>query len=397
MKNMKDVNFKGKRVLVRVDFNVPVNEKGNITDDTRIREALPTIEKLVSDGAKIILMSHFGRPKKGGFEEAFSLAPMAEHLEQLLGHKIIFSQQLLGTEIEDIISKLKDGDIFLLENIRFYPDETKGDEAFAQQLAKLGDCYVNDAFGSAHRDHCSTATIAKFFPDDKYFGFLMQHEVDNLRRLMLHHQRPFTAVIGGSKISTKINILKSLLNICDSILIGGGMVFTFLKAQSLPIGKSLCEDACLSVASDLLTAAAEKGVQVLLPVDIIAADRFANDATKISIDATQIPDDYMGMDIGERSSEIYADVILKSKTILWNGPMGVFEMPNFATGTKSIAQATAQATSLGAFTTIGGGDSVAAINMFNLTDQISYISTGGGAMLEYLENGTLPGIEAILS
>ncbi|MDR0789731.1 MAG: phosphoglycerate kinase [Bacteroidales bacterium] len=397
MKCIKDVNFKGKRVLVRVDFNVKLDDRKNITDDFRIRETLPTIKKLIGDGARVVIMSHSGRPKKGGFEEEFSLIYVAKHLSNLLGKDVVFTQELLGDNVTNLVNGLKDGDVMLLENIRFYPEETKGDEAFAQRLAKLGDCYVNDAFGAAHRSHVSTAVIAKYFPNDKYFGFLMEHEVINLQRLMQNPQKPFTSVIGGAKISSKISVLQSLLNISDNLLIGGGMVFAFLKAQGKQIGKSLCEDDCLQVATDLMTKAKEKGVKIYLPIDVVVADKFANDANRKVVDIDNMPPDWLGMDIGEKTAAMYNEVILNSKTILWNGPMGVFEMSNFMQGTKSVAEATAEATDKGAFSTIGGGDSVAAINLFNLSKRVSYISTGGGAMLEYLENGTLPGIEAILN
>ncbi|MDR1847055.1 MAG: phosphoglycerate kinase [Bacteroidales bacterium] len=393
MKSIKDINFKGKRVLLRVDFNVPLNENRQITDDTRIMESLPTIKKLVADGAKTILIAHLGRPK--GFDEKYSLQPVADYLKPLLG-KIHFLSELLDDKVLDMVNNLQEGEIMLLENIRFYSEETKGDEAFAQRLAKLGDCYINDAFGSSHRNHVSTCTLAKFFPDNKYFGFLMEYEVTNLKKLMQNPKKPFTSVIGGSKISSKINILKSLLSISNNILIGGGMVFTFLKAQGKHIGNSLCEDDCLEIANDFLRTAQEKGVKIYLPADIVIADRFANDADRLTVSADAIPDNRMGMDIGERSAVIFWEVLLQSKTILWNGPMGVFEMSNFAAGTKAIAEATAAATDRGAFSTVGGGDSVAAINMFNLGNRVSFVSTGGGAMLEYIENGTLPGIDAVI-
>ncbi|MDR1725945.1 MAG: phosphoglycerate kinase [Bacteroidales bacterium] len=395
MKSIKDVNFKGKKVLVRVDFNVPLDEHKHITDDTRICEAVPTINKLVADGAKIILIAHLGRPKKNGFDEEFSLKPIADYLEKLLDKKVIFIQKLLGEEVEHIINNMKDGDIFLLENIRFYPEETKGDEAFAKKIAALGECYINDAFGSSHRLHCSTAVIAKFFPNDRYFGFLMEYEVKNLNRLMRESKKPFTAIIGGSKISSKIKILESLLDIADNILIGGGMVFTFLKAQGKEIGKSLCEDDCMQVADNLMKKAKIKRVKVFLPIDVVEAEKFDNNAIRKEVSVDKINSQYMGMDIGEKTAKIYFDVIAESKTILWNGPMGVFEMSNFRMGTKAMAEAIAEATANGAFSTVGGGDSVAAINMFGFADKVSFISTGGGAMLEYVENGTLPGIDAI--
>lgn len=395
MKTVKETNFKGKKVLVRVDFNVPFDKQGNISDDTRIQEALPTINKLIADGASVILMAHLGRPKKGGFEPEFTLKPVAEYLSKLIKQEVVFTQSLLGEEVTNLCKNLKEGQVMLLENIRFYPEETKGDIEFAKQLSLLGNAYVNDAFGAAHREHASTATIAQFFPNDKYFGLLMAREVENLNKLMNNHQKPFTAVIGGSKISSKIGILESLLNIVDNLVIGGGMRYTFYKALGHTVGNSLCEDDKIDVAKNLMAKAEEKGVKLYLPEDSIIADDFSENANTKYVATMDIPDGWEGMDIGEKSVKTYTDVVLNSKTILWNGPMGVFEMKKFADGTNAIAKSVAQATQNGAFSAIGGGDSVDAIKGSGYADQVSYISTGGGAMLEFLEGKTLPGIKAI--
>lgn len=395
MKTVKETNFKGKKVLVRVDFNVPFDKQGNISDDTRIQEALPTINKLIADGASVILMAHLGRPKKGGFEPEFTLKPVAEYLSKLIKQEVVFTQSLLGEEVTNLCKNLKEGQVMLLENIRFYPEETKGDVEFAKQLSLLGNAYVNDAFGAAHREHASTATIAQFFPNDKYFGLLMAREVENLNKLMNNHQKPFTAVIGGSKISSKIGILESLLNIVDNLVIGGGMRYTFYKALGHTVGNSLCEDDKIDVAKNLMAKAEEKGVKLYLPEDSIIADNFSENANTKYVATMDIPDGWEGMDIGEKSVKTYTDVVLNSKTILWNGPMGVFEMKKFADGTNAIAKSVAQATQNGAFSAIGGGDSVDAIKGSGYADQVSYISTGGGAMLEFLEGKTLPGIKAI--
>lgn len=395
MKTVKDVNFKGKRVLVRVDFNVPFDKQGNISDDTRIQEALPTINKLVADGASVILMAHLGRPKKGGFEPEFTLKPVAEYLSKLINQEVVFTQSLLGEEVTNLCNNLKECQVMLLENIRFYPEETSKDINFAKQLALLGDAYVNDAFGVAHRDQVSSSTIAQFFPNDKYFGILMAKEIENLNKLMNNHQKPFTAVIGGSKISSKIGILESLLNIADNLVIGGGMRYTFYKALGHTVGNSLCEDDKIEVANSLIARAKEKGVKLFLPEDSIIADDFSENANTKYVATMDIPDGWEGMDIGEKSIKTYSDVVLNSKTILWNGPMGVFEMKKFAAGTNAIAKAVAQATQNGAFSAIGGGDSVDAIKSSGFADQVSYISTGGGAMLEFLEGKTLPSIKAI--
>lgn len=396
MKSINDINFKGKKVLVRVDFNVPLDENKNITDDTRIRESVPTIKKLINDGAAVIMMAHFGRPTKGGFEEEFSLIPIIKHASELIGKDIIFSQDIFGEKSIEACKNLKDGDVLLLENIRFYPEETKGDMAFAEKLSKLGDVYINDAFGAAHREHVSTATLAKFFPNDKYFGLLMEHEVLNLQKLMNNPTKPFTAIVGGSKVSSKIDVLKNLIPIVDNIIIGGGMTYTFLKSMGFNIGKSLCEEDKLDLAKELMEEMEKKNTKLLLPIDHLIADDFSNEANrKYTVDQT-IPDGWMGMDIGEKSIELFKKTILDSKTILWNGPMGVFEMSNFSKGTFSLAKFIAQSTENGAFSAVGGGDSVAAVHLSGYAEKMSYISTGGGSMLEYLEGKTLPGIKYIL-
>lgn len=395
MKTIKDTNFKGKRVLVRVDFNVPFDKQGNISDDTRIMEAMPTINKLISDGARVILMAHLGRPKKGGFEPEFTLKPVAEYLSKIIKQDVVFTQSLLGDEVTKLANALQDGQVMLLENIRFYPEETKGNEDFAKQLSLLGDAYVNDAFGAAHREHASTATLAKFFPNDKYFGLLMENEVKNLNKLMNNYEKPFTAVIGGSKISSKIGILESLIDIADNLVIGGGMRYTFYKALGNNVGNSLCEDDKIDTAKALMQKAKDKGVKLYLPEDSIVADDFSENANTKYVPTMDIPDGWEGMDIGEKSIKTYCDVVRSSKTILWNGPMGVFEMKKFADGTFAIAKAVADATQKGAFSAIGGGDSVSAIKESGYADKVSYISTGGGAMLEFLEGKVLPGIKAI--
>ena len=396
MKSIKDVNFKGRKVLLRVDFNVPVDDNKNITDDTRMRESMPTINKLLADGAAIIIMAHFGRPKKGGFEPEFTLAPVAKHLEELTGRPVKFTQALLGSgEPEAMAASLKDGEVMLLENIRFYPGETKGDVALAEQLSKLGDCYINDAFGAAHREHSSTAVIAKFFPNDKYFGFLMENEVRNLEKLMQNPPRPFTAIIGGSKVSSKIGILENLLDKVENMIIIGGMRYTFTKALGGKIGNSICEDDKLDLAKELMRRMDEKGVKYYLPVDSVIGDKFGNDANTQIVRSGEVPDGWESMDCGPESCKAIRDIIMGSKTILWNGPAGVFELDTFAKGTRDIAQSVADACKQGCFAAVGGGDSVAAVKQMHLADQMSYVSTGGGAMLEYLEGKVLPGIKAI--
>ena len=381
---------------MRVDFNVPMDENKKITDDTRIRESLPTIEKLLNDGAAVILMAHFGRPKKGGFEPELTLQPVADYLAQVLGRPVQFTQSLLGEgKAEEMAAQLKAGEVMLLENIRFYPGETKGDEALAKQLAQLGDCYVNDAFGAAHREHSSTATIAKFFPNDKYFGLLMENEVVNLEKLMHGAPRPFTAIIGGSKVSSKIGILENLIDKVDNMIIIGGMRYTFTKALGGKIGNSICEDDKMDLALELMKKMEAHGVKYYLPVDSVIGDKFGNDANTQIVPSGEVPDGWESMDCGPESCKAIRDIIMASKTILWNGPAGVFELSTFAKGTNHIAQSVADACKQGCFAAVGGGDSVAAVKQMGLADQMSYVSTGGGAMLEYLEGKVLPGIKAI--
>lgn len=387
-------NFKGKKVLIRVDFNVPLDSHFKITDDTRIRAALRTINKVTKDGGKAILMSHLGRPKNG-LEEKFSLKHLLKPTSLLLNKEVRFAGDCIGEKAASIVNSLKDGDVALLENLRFYKEEEAGDEFFAGQLAENGDVYINDAFGTAHRAHASTAVIAKFFPTDKLFGYLMEDEVQSIDKVLNSTAKPVTAIIGGSKVSSKISILDNLLNRCNNILIGGGMAFTFIKAQGGKVGASLVEDDKLELALSLIKKAKAKGVNLVLPTDAVIADKFANDANTDISKIESIKDGWMGLDISSDSIDKYKEIILNSKTILWNGPMGVFEMEKFADGTIQIAKALAEATEKGAFTLVGGGDSVAAINQFGLADKVSYVSTGGGAMLEALEGVDLPGIAAI--
>jgi phosphoglycerate kinase len=386
--------FANKAVLVRVDFNVPLNDKFEVTDNMRIRAAAKTILKLSSDGAKVILMSHLGRPK-GGPEDKFSLRHIQQEVSNVLGKPVAFSGNCVGEEAKHAVEKMKAGEILLLENLRFYKEEEGGDEFFAGQLAELGDVYVNDAFGTAHRAHASTAVIAKFFPTDKYFGYLMEDEVKSIDRVLNGNASPVTAIIGGSKVSSKIAILENLMNAVDNIIIGGGMAFTFIKAQKGKVGNSLVEDDKLALALELMEMARNKNVNLYLPTDAIIADAFAADANHKEFSIANIPSGWMGLDIGIKSREHFATIIAQSKTVLWNGPMGVFEMEAFAAGTIAVANALVEATKNGSFTLVGGGDSVAAINQFGLANDVSYVSTGGGAMLESLEGIELPGVRAI--
>jgi phosphoglycerate kinase len=400
-------NFAGQKVLVRVDFNVPLDENFNITDDTRMTATIPTIKKILADGGKVILMSHFGRPK-GGPEEKYSLKHLVKHLYELLnanagntpsgdgGTNVFFADDCIGTQAGMTAEMLRNGEVLLLENLRFYKEEEKGDEAFAEKLSKLGDVYVNDAFGTAHRAHASTAVIAKFFPTDKkMFGLLMESEVLSAEKVLHQAEKPFTAIIGGAKVSDKILIIENLLQRATDIIIGGGMAYTFLKARGGKIGGSLCEDDRLQTALDILEKAKQKNVSIHLPEDSVIADKFDANANTNTCPSDAIPDGWMGLDIGPKAVGIFSEVIKNSKTILWNGPMGVFEMDKFQNGTKSVALAVAEATGKGAFSLVGGGDSVAAVNQFHLADKVSYVSTGGGAMLEYFEGKVLPGIAAI--
>jgi phosphoglycerate kinase len=394
MYQLEQHTFANKAVLVRVDFNVPLNEKFEVTDNTRIRAAAKTILKLSADGAKVILMSHLGRPK-GGPEDKFSLKHIQQEVSNVLGKPVAFAGNCVGEEAKHAVEKMTSGDILLLENLRFYKEEEGGDEFFAGQLAELGDVYVNDAFGTAHRAHASTAVIAKFFPTDKYFGYLMEDEVKSIDRVLNGNASPVTAIIGGSKVSSKIAILENLMNAVDNIIIGGGMAFTFIKAQQGKVGSSLVEDDKLALALELMEMARNKNVNLYLPTDAIIADAFAADANHKECSIANIPSGWMGLDIGVKSREYFSTIIAQSKTVLWNGPMGVFEMEAFAAGTIAVANALVEATKNGSFTLVGGGDSVAAINQFGLANDVSYVSTGGGAMLESLEGIELPGVAAI--
>lgn len=396
MSQFSDHNFKGQKALIRVDFNVPLNAEYVITDDNRMRATIPTIKKVLADGGSVILMSHLGRPKDGPIEK-YSLKHLVYHLINLLdGATVKFADDCIGTSATEMSASLQTGEVLLLENLRFYKEEEKGDTAFAEKLSKLGDVYVNDAFGTAHRAHASTAVIAQFFPGEKkMFGLVMNGEVASAEIVMHKAEKPFTAIIGGAKVSDKILIIENLLNRATDIIIGGGMAYTFMKAQGGAIGNSLCENDRLEMAVALLKTAEEKGVCIHLPSDTIIADAFSATANTSTSPSNHIPDGWMGLDIGPNAAEQFANVIKRSKTILWNGPMGVFEMEKFQHGTKSIAVAIAAATKAGAFSLVGGGDSVAAINQFGFADQVSYVSTGGGAMLEYFEGKVLPGIAAI--
>jgi len=391
-------NFKGQKALIRVDFNVPLNDKFEITDDTRMKAAVPTIKKILSDGGSVILMSHLGRPKDGPTDK-YSLKHLIKHLSQLLGGvKVLFADDCIGQSAIDMSANLKPGEVLLLENLRFYKEEEKGDEKFAEKLSKLGDVWVNDAFGTAHRAHASTAVIAKFFPKDKrLFGLLMEGEVDSAEKVLHNSQKPFVAIIGGAKVSDKILILENLLERATDIIIGGGMAYTFMKAEGGNIGKSLCEEDRVGTALELIKKAAAKNVCIHLPSDSVVADKFAADAQTSAAPSNNIPDGWMGLDIGPNAIEQFTNVIHRSKTILWNGPMGVFEMEKFQHGTKAIAKAIAESTAKGAFSLVGGGDSVAAVNQFGYTEKVSYVSTGGGALLEYFEGKELPGIAAVKS
>lgn len=395
MSQFSQHNFANEKALIRVDFNVPLDDKFQITDDTRMRAAVPTIRKILKDGGSVILMSHLGRPKDGPSDK-YSLKHLVPHLQELLGTKVEFANDCIGQEAVDKSKILKPGQVLLLENLRFYKEEEKGDKAFAEKLAKLGDIYVNDAFGTAHRAHASTAVIAQFFPKEKrMFGLLMESEVSSAEKVLHQSQKPFTAIIGGAKVSDKILIIENLLERATDIIIGGGMAYTFVKALGGKIGNSLCENDRLETAKELCAKAEKKGVRIHLPSDSIIADKFAADANDSAAPTNNIPDGWMGLDIGENASEQFTNVIHQSKTILWNGPMGVFEMVKFQRGTKAIAKAVAEATQKGAFSLVGGGDSVAAVNQFGYADKVSYVSTGGGAMLEYFEGKELPGIAAV--
>lgn len=394
MNTVDSYNFEGKTAIMRVDFNVPLNAEQKITDDTRIRAALPSIKKILAEGGSVILMSHLGRPKDGP-EEKFSLKHVVANLSNHLGVEVNFAKDCIGEETLELKKSLQAGEVLLLENLRFYKEETKGDEDFAAKLAEGADVFVNDAFGTAHRAHASTTIVAKFFPKDKIFGYLINNELQAMDKVLKSAEKPLTAIMGGAKVSDKILVIENLLDKVDNLIIGGGMTYTFIKAQGGEIGNSLCEKDKLDMALDLINKAKEKGVNLVLPVDQILADKFDNEAKTKSAPIMEGESGWMGLDIGDESIKLLTETIMNSKTILWNGPMGVFEMSSFQKGTVAIAKSLAEATSKGAFTLVGGGDSVAALNKFGLADKVSYVSTGGGAMLEYIEGKTLPGIKAI--
>ena len=394
MKTLNNFNFNNKKALIRVDFNVPLDENFNVTDATRIEAAKPTIDKILADGGSVILMSHLGRPK--GAEEKYSLKHILKTASEVLGVNVKFAENCIGEVAKTAAANLKPGEVLLLENLRFHSEEEAGDVAFAKELASLGDIYVNDAFGTAHRAHASTTIIAQFFPTDKCFGTLLAKEIESLNRVLKNSEKPVTAVLGGSKVSSKITVIENILDKVDHMIIGGGMTFTFVKALGGKIGDSICEDDKQELAIEILRLAKEKGVQIHIPVDVVAANAFSNDADTQIVDVDKIPNGWQGLDAGPKSLENFKKVILESKTILWNGPLGVFELPAFANGTIELGNYIAEATEKGAFSLVGGGDSVSAVKQFGLEDKMSYVSTGGGAMLEMLEGRVLPGIAAIL-
>ena len=394
MKTINDFNFKDKKALVRVDFNVPQNDALEVTDNTRIVAAKPTIDKILNDGGSVILMTHLGRPK-GKASDEFSLKHILPEIEKVLGYSVQFSSDCVGSEAEDKAAALKPGEILVLENLRFHNEEEKGDTAFAEKLSKLADAYINDAFGTAHRAHASTAIIADFFPSTKFFGLLLAKELEAIDKVLYKSVKPVTAILGGSKVSSKITVIENILSKVDNLIIGGGMAFTFIKAEGGKIGKSIVEEDKLQLALEILENAKAANVKVYLPVDVVIADAFSNDAAIEEANIFEIPEGWQGLDAGPRSREIFHDVILNSKTILWNGPVGVFELSNFAAGTIALGESIAEATRLGAFSLVGGGDSVAFVKQNGYDDQVSYVSTGGGAMLESLEGLELPGVAAI--
>ena len=394
MKTLNDFNFNTKKAIIRVDFNVPLDENFTVTDVTRIEAAKPTIDKILKDGGSVILMSHLGRPK--GVDSKYSLQHIVLKTEEILGKKIHFASDCIGDIAENAAKNLKPGEILLLENLRFYDEEEKGDVEFAKKLASLGDIYVNDAFGTAHRAHASTTIIAQFFDDAKCFGYLLAKEIESIEKVLKNSEKPVVAILGGSKVSSKITVIENILDKVNHMIIGGGMTFTFIKALGGNIGDSICEDDKLELAIEILKQAKGKGVQIHIPVDVVAADAFSNDAHIQIVDVNQIPDGWQGLDAGPKSLAIFKQIILDSKTILWNGPLGVFEMENFANGTISLGEYIAESTANGAFSLVGGGDSVAAVKQFGLEPKMSYVSTGGGAMLEMLEGRILPGIAAII-
>lgn len=394
MKTINDFIFENKKALIRVDFNVPLNDEFKVTDATRIEAAKPTIVKILEDGGSVILMSHLGRPQ--GVEEKFSLNHIINVVSDVIGVQVKFAANCIGDDTEKAAAELQNGEVLLLENLRFHPEEKAGDKIFAEKLSKLGDIYINDAFGTAHRAHASTTIIAQFFPENKCFGLLLAKEIESLNSVLHNSKKPVTAIIGGAKVSSKIDVIKNIIDKVDNIIIGGGMAFTFIKVKGGKIGDSLVENDKLDVAQDILNLAKQKNTRIHLPIDVIAADAFSEDANTQICDAYEIPDGWMGLDAGPKTNIGFSFVIADSKTILWNGPVGVFEMEKFAKGTIEIGNAIADATAEGAFSLVGGGDSVAAVKQFGLAKKVSYISTGGGAMLEMLEGKTLPGIEAIM-
>lgn len=394
MQTIHNYDFSGKKALIRVDFNVPLNENFEITDDTRIRAALPTIKKVMEAGGSPVIMSHFGRPKSGP-EDKFSMRHLVAHLSNLLGVEVKLAPDCVGEEVKKMTADLKPGEVLMLENLRFHAGETKGDEEFAKQLAENGDCWINDAFGTAHRAHASTAVIAKFFPNDKMFGYLIESEVESLDKVVKNPKRPFTAIMGGAKVSSKITIIENLLSSVDNLIIGGGMTYTFVKANGGKVGNSLCEPDFFDTARNIEKLAKEKGVNLILATDVVAADDFSQDANTRVVPADQIPEGWQGLDAGPESIAKFKEVIENSATILWNGPVGVFEIDKFAVGSKAVGEAIVEATKKGAFSLVGGGDSVACVNKFNLAEGVSYISTAGGALLEYLEGRVLPGVAAV--
>lgn len=396
MANLENTHFEGHKALIRVDFNVPLNDQLQVTDNTRIRAAVPTIRRIVEQGGSVILMSHLGRPKNGP-EDQFSLRHIVSEVSALLGREVKFANDCIGPVAEQAAADLKPGEVLLLENLRFYKEEEKGDVGFAEKLSKLGSIYVNDAFGTAHRAHASTAVIAQFFPQNKLFGYVMQGEIDAIDKVLKHPVRPFTAIMGGAKVSSKISIIENVLSKVNHLIIGGGMTFTFVKALGGKTGASLVEEEQLQLALELLKKAESMGVQIHLPVDAVIADRFANDAQTRTVNIREIPDGWMGLDIGPETEKQFDAIIQSSGTLLWNGPMGVFEMSSFERGTRSVGESIASATAKGAYSLVGGGDSVAAVNQFGLAEQVSYVSTGGGALLEYMEGIELPGVAAIRS
>ncbi|MEW5676493.1 phosphoglycerate kinase [Flavobacterium enshiense] len=395
MKTLNDFNFSGKKAIIRVDFNVPLDDNFKVTDATRIEAAKPTIDKILKDGGSVILMSHLGRPK--GVEDKYSLKHIVAKTAEVLGVPVKFASDCIGDIAEKAAADLQPGEVLLLENLRFYAEEEKGDVAFAEKLAKLGDIYVNDAFGTAHRAHASTTIIAQFFPEHKCFGILLAKEIESLNKVLNTSEKPVLAVLGGSKVSSKITVIENVLDKIDHMIIGGGMTFTFIKAMGGNIGNSICEDDKMALALEILEKAKAKNVQIHLPVDVVAADAFSNEANTQIVDVNNIPDGWQGLDVGPKSLEALKSVVKESKTILWNGPLGVFELEKFAEGTITLGNFIAEATKNGAFSLVGGGDSVAAVKQFGLEPKMSYVSTGGGAMLEMLEGKTLPGIAAILS